>query len=155
MNRPERSLVLFWLLNCGCAPVGPEVIVVNELDEDVLVRSISFNGCKWETMLASGDATRPQFCLSGEDHVHFQKLDASEYCERQVEDGNIPDLCYCDPSMAPEDDPFDLGIIDREPAWFNYQTVSVKHVDDGSFTRLVLTPSDLEQDFAVVGPYGH
>lgn len=139
----------------GCASEYPEVMVVNELDEDVLIRSISFNGCKWDTVLAFGEATSPQFCLSGADRVHFQKFDGSEYCERQVEDGNLPGLCYCDADEAPDQDPFDLDIINREPAWFNYQTVSVKRVEDGSFSRFVLTRDDLEQDFSTTGPYGH
>jgi hypothetical protein len=143
------------LLVIGCGPEDPEVIVVHGLDEDVLVRSISFLGCKWDMVLAAGDATSPQFCLPGEDRVHFQKLDASEYCERQVEDGNIPELCACDEAGAGEGDPFDLDVVDREPPWFNYRTVSVKRVEHGSFGRWVLTQDDLEQDFAVPGPYGH
>ncbi len=151
-----RSLVVAILPAglCACAPGGPEVMVVHDLDEDVLVRAISFHGCKWDTVLAQGEATPPQFCLPGDDRIHFWKFDASEYCERQVEDGNLPDLCFCDDAGVPED-PFDMGIIDREPAWFPYRTVSVKRVDDGEFHRLVLVDDDLEQDFSTPGPYGH
>lgn len=153
---PVRHLVALLALSLiACAPEYPEVIVVNEIEDDVLIRSISFNGCQWDAVLALGDATSPQFCLPGEDRVHFQKFDAGEYCHRQVEDSNIPDLCYCDESARPAEDPFDQGIIDREPVWFNYQTISVKHVQEGSFHRFILSADDLEQDFTVPGPYGH
>lgn len=147
------AALLPWIVASACA--DPEVIVVNEVGEDVLVRAISFNGCKWDAVLAHEQATPPQFCLTGEDRVHFQRFHASQYCERQVADGNLPDLCYCDEALAPEKDPFDLGIINRTPAWFNYQTVTIKRVEHGDFLRIVLTPDDLEQDFSVMGPYGH
>lgn len=125
MNKRLRFLSLALLAAVHCGTGDPEVVVVNELDSSVLVREISFNGCKWDTVLAHGQTTDPQSCLAGDDHVHFQKL------------------------VAVESDP------DREPLWFNYQTISVKRVEDGAFSRFVLTPDDLEQDFSVPGPYGH
>ena len=126
---PVTALSALALLTlAGCGSDYPEVVVVNELDESVLVRDVSFNGCKWDTVLAFGEATSPQSCLAGDDRVHFQKL------------------------VAVEPDP---TAVDGEPVWFNYQTRSFKRVDNGSFSRFVLTPDDLEQDFSVPGPYGH
>lgn len=145
--------LLPWLASLGCG--APEVIVVNEMGEDVLVRAISFHGCKWDVVLAHEQATSPQFCLAGEDRIHFQRFHAGEYCERQVDDGNLPGICFCDEGSAPDEDPFDLDLINRTPMWFNYQTVSIKRAGEGAFERFVLTPGDLEQDFSVVGPYGH
>jgi hypothetical protein len=131
---PFRAATLYvgaLLSLVGCGSDYPEVVVVNELDVSVLVREVSFNGCKWDTVLAFGEATSPQSCLSGDDRIHFQKLGAAA------------------------SDPDDPTAADDEPVWFNYQTSSLKRVDDGSFSRFVLTPDDLEQDFSVPGPYGH
>ena len=127
MTARPRFLLLSLLAVAGCGSDYPEVVVVNDVDPSVLVREISFNGCKWDTVLAYGQTTAPQSCLPGDDHVHFQKLSAAE----------------SDDESAPE------------PVWFNYQTISVKRVDDGAFRRFVLTSDDLEQDFSVPGPYGH
>ena len=143
------------LLLAGCDYAYPEVVVVNELGEAVLVRSVSFNGCKWDEMLAHEQATSPGRCLPGEDRVHFQRFDAATYCREQVDDGNLPGLCSCDGEDVNPTDPFDLGIISQNPLWFNYQTVSSKQVEYGSFDRFVLRQNDLEQDFSVPGPYGH
>ena len=148
------------LLDCaalliGCDTAYPEVVVVNELGEPVLVRGVSFNGCKWEEMLANDQSTAPGRCLTGRDQVHFQRFDAAEYCQAQVEDDNLPGLCSCDTEDATPSDPHDLGLISQSPLWFNYQTVSVHRVEYGSFYRFVLRPNDLEQDFSVLGPYGH
>jgi len=131
MHPVTALLPLALLTLVGCGSDYPEVVVVNELDESVLVRDVSFNGCKWDVVLAFGEATSPQSCLSGDDRVHFQRL------------------------VAVEPDPSDSIAVDGEPVWFNYQTSSLKRVNDGSFSRFVLTPDDLEQDFSVPGPYGH
>ena len=139
----------------GCDYAYPEVVVVNELEDSVLVRNISFNGCKWDEMLAHEDATAPGRCLTGRDQVHFQKFDAAQYCRTQVEDDNLPGLCFCDAEDAPPTDPHDLGLVSQSPLWFNYQTISQHEVEYGSFHRFVLRPDDLEQDFSVPGPYGH
>ena len=49
----------------------------------------------------------------------------------------------------------DTGLINEEPNWFNYQTISVKKVDYGGFQVFEITLGDMEQDFSVPGPYGH
>jgi hypothetical protein len=139
----------------GCELAYPEVVIVNRIDEDVLVRGASFNGCKWEETIAYGEATSPGRCLEGSDRVHFEKLDGHGYCTGQVEDGSAEGLCFCDEDDDPDDDPMDPGLIDEEPTWFNYRTVSVKRVSYGSFHVFELTAGDIEQDFAVPGPYGH
>ena len=143
------------LLLAGCDYAYPEVVVVNELGEAVLVRNVSFNGCKWDAMLAHEEATAPGSCLPGTDHVHLQRFDAAAYCQAQVEDDNLPGLCLCENEDAAPEDPHDLGLISQSPLWFNYQTISGKQVHYGSFYRFVLTGDDLEQDFSVPGPYGH
>ena len=143
------------LLLVGCDYAYPEVVVVNELGEPVLVRSVSFNGCKWDGMLAHEKATPPGRCLPGADHVHLQRFDAADYCRDQVEDDNLPGLCLCEPTEPTSETASDLELISQSPLWFNYQTISTKQVEYGSFYRFVLAPDDLEQDFSVPGPYGH
>ena len=148
-------LATLFMTPAGCDLAYPEVIVVNEIDEAVLVREVSFNGCTWSEMLWYEDATSAGRCLPGKDHIHVQRFDAENYCTEQVEDGDLPELCFCDQESAPAEDPFDLGIIDRTPLWFNYQTTYDLEVGYGDFVRVVLRAGDLEQDFSVTGPYGH
>jgi hypothetical protein len=45
--------------------------------------------------------------------------------------------------------------VNTVPTWFNYQTISLKHVEDGQFRLFEITAADMEQDFSVPGPYGH
>lgn len=140
----------------SCELAYTEVAVVNLIDEDVLISQVSFNGCKWEESIAFGEATSPGRCLPGTDSVHFKKLDGHSYCSEQVEDGSIDELCYCDPEDAPPDDePVDPGLINQQPMWFSYKTISVKEVSWGSFQVFYLRADDIEQDFEVPGPYGH
>jgi hypothetical protein len=143
------------LVLVGCDYAYPEVVVVNELGEAVLVRGASFNGCRWDETLAHEQASAPGRCLPGADRVHFERFDAVAYCQNQVTEGDLPGLCLCDQQDMPAQDPHDLGIISQSPLWFNYQTVTTKQVHYGSFYRFVLTDDDLEQDFSVPGPYGH
>lgn len=159
---PPRTLVLRLLILAAapalvsCELAYPEVAVVNLIGEEVLVSQVSFNGCKWEESIAFGEATSPGQCLPGSDSIHFKKLDGHSYCTQQVEDGSVEDLCFCDPEDAPpEDGPADPGVINREPMWFNYKTISVKEVSLGSFHVFYLRAGDIEQDFEVPGPYGH
>ena len=70
-------------------------------------------------------------------------------------DGDLPELCFCDDSDAPPEDPFDLGVVDATPLWFNYQTTYEVETSHGDFLRIVLHPDELEQDFSVAGAYGH
>jgi hypothetical protein len=117
----------------GCEFRYPEVVVANETHERVLVRSIGFSGCKWDTVLAFGAATVPDRCLPGEDKVHFQKLDIDAYCAEQGRGGVGSESCGGPSSAVPE------AGVDREPPgatplWFNYQTTTVKRVDyDGLY----------------------
>lgn len=120
----------------SCEEAYPEVVVVNNLREDVLIRNISFNGCQWDVMLAYGEATSPGSCLTGEDQVHFEKFTASTY-----------DALVTEAKEAGEETP--------EPMWFRYQTVKVHRVDYGQFLLVTLELSELEQDFSAPGPYGH
>jgi len=114
------------LASAGCDLAYPEVVVVNRMGAHVLVRNPSFNGCAWSLVLADGEATPPGRCLPGEDRVHFQKLDMDQ----------------------------EAGTA--EPAtWFNYQTISSKHVSYGSFHVFEIRLDEIEQDFSTPGPYGH
>ena len=147
--------VMAWGLSIGlygCDSAYPEVVVVNRTDEQILIKNASFSGCVWEGVLAYGDATAPGRCLPGKDRVHFQKMDAGAYCLAQAEDRTIEGICPCDTA---EDAGVDTELIDEEPRWFNYRTLSVKHVDYGDFRIYEITLDDIEQDFSVPGPYGH
>jgi hypothetical protein len=143
----------------GCDEMYPEVVVVNKTGEHVLLKDISFSGCIWGAVLAFDEATAPQRCLPGNDHIHFKKLDAHSYCAEQVEDGTVDGLCLCNPDtdVTDEDDTpaVDEGLINSEPNWFNYQTLSFHQVEYGDFLRIEITLDNLEQDFSVPGPYGH
>jgi hypothetical protein len=143
------------LLLVGCDAFDPEVVVVNDIDEAILVRQVSFNGCLWPSLVAHGEATPPGRCLPGADRVHFQRFDAEQYCRNQVADGDLPELCFCDEQAQPPDDPLELDIIDRTPQWFNYRTDYEVEVERGDVVRIVLEADALEQDFSVAGPYGH
>lgn len=151
--------MLFLAVAAACDEAYPEVVVVNRIDEHVLIRNPSFNGCVWNTVLAYGDATAPGRCLPGEDRVHFQRHDAAAYCLEQAEDRTLHGVCPCDPPSIPNDGGLDAdadaGLIDEEPRWFNYQTLSARKVDYGELRVFDITLDDMEQDFSVPGPYGH
>ncbi|HUU04113.1 MAG TPA: hypothetical protein VM425_21930 [Myxococcota bacterium] len=159
MNRfPDKAIVLLAVLMSlagGCDLAYPETVVVNKLDQHVLVRSLSFNGCLWNSVLAYGDATSPGRCLPGEDRVHFEKFDAAAYCQEQADDGTIAGVCNCDPDQQPDDNPMDPGLINEVPIWFNYQTISSFRAGYREFHIFEITSDDIEQDFSVPGPYGH
>ena len=138
----------------GCDVAYPEVVVVNQTDEHILIKNPSFNGCVWDGVFAFEDATPPGRCLAGEDRVHFQKHDAKSYCREQAEDRTLDDVCLC-PGDPAADAGVDTALIDEEPRWFNYQTLSVRRVDYGDFRVFEITLDDMEQDFSVPGPYGH
>jgi hypothetical protein len=138
-------------------PEEPEVIIVNKIAEHVMIKSVSFNGCKWDGVLAYEDATSPQRCLPGDDEVHFQRFDAFTYCIGQVEDRTIEGLCFCDESDYGDDETSssDPGLINTKPLWFNYMTITRYKFEDSDLYRIELTADDLRQDFSVAGPYGH
>ncbi len=154
----HRMLFLLLLASfafaAGCEEMYPEVVVTNTIDEHILIRNVSMNGCKWEDMLAYEDSTSPGRCLPGSDRIHFQKFDPKTYCEEQVDDATIDGLCFCNEEDRPEDDPMDSGLINEEPMWFNYQTKQTFDIE-GGFHLFELTLDDMEQDFSVPGPYGH
>lgn len=138
----------------GCEALYPEVLVVNELGDAVLVRQVSFSGCVWAQVLADGESTSPGRCLPGEDRVHFERLDAASHCAEQVADGTIPGACPCDGGPGP-DEPVDPGLVNETPLWFNYQTVTTHEAGAGDLLVVTLKADDLEQDFSEPGPYGH
>ena len=135
----------------SCQIMEPEIVVVNNIAPDVMVRDPSFGGTVWNTVLAYGQATSPRRCLSGGHRVHFKKIGMFEYCRDQARYGQIDSLCMCDSSWASSD----TDIIDSTPLWFNYQTISSREAGCGDLIVFELTASDMEQDFSVPGPYGH
>ena len=162
----QRIPICLWLaaLPCGhallaCSTAYPEVMVINQTNDFVLLKNLSFNGCLWSEVLKMGDATPVGQCLPGDDRIHFQKFDAAEYCRAQAEDATIPGICPCDESDAGatsnSTDVSKFGLVNDLPFWFNYQTESVKHIGYGEFYRFVITLDDMEQDFSIPGPYGH
>jgi hypothetical protein len=153
--------LLAWLASIT-ATVGacdlryPEVAIVNQTADPVLIKNPAFNGCVWDTVMANGVATSPLRCLIGDDHVHFQKLDAERYCREQAADGTLSGVCPCDGGAYPSrDGGISEGLVNTVPTWFNYQTITVKHVGYGDFHVFAITLDDMEQDFSVPGPYGH
>ena len=151
MARLERWALLALLLRvAGCDFAYPEVVVVNRTNEHILLKNLSFNGCVWDQVLGFGEVTSTGWCLPGEDRIHFQKLDVEAYCQEQAEDGALDRIGVYDP-----DGGIDPELVNEEPNWFNYQTVSVKRVDYGDFHLFEITTDDMEQDFSVPGPYGH
>jgi hypothetical protein len=158
-NRRMSSAFAFMLVSgvlAGCDLANPEVAIVNRTADPVLLKNPSFNGCIWNTVLATGDATSSGRCLPGNDHVHFQKLDVEAYCQEQAIDGTLAGVCPCDGGVASSQDGGIIeGLVNAIPTWFNYQTVTIKHVGYGQFYLFEITPDDMEQDFSVPGPYGH
>jgi hypothetical protein len=146
--------VLFWVT---CDVGYPEVVIVNRTAEYILLQNIGFNGCVWNTVLAFGESTSPGRCLPGADRIHFEKFDAQSYCMEQTEDGAMDGICLCngDTDTGSQSNEMDDGLTNREPRWFNYQTLSVKKVDYGEFDIFEITMDDMEQDFSIPGPYGH
>jgi hypothetical protein len=156
-NHPRAAHACFLaILFSACDFSYPEVVVVNQTNEHILIKNISFNGCVWNRVLAYGDATSVGRCLPGEDHVHFQKLDAERYCQEQAKDKTLDGVCPCDTDPdAGADSGIDPGLVNEQPNWFNYQTTVTKDVDYGGFYLFKITLKGIEQDFSTPGPYGH
>ena len=139
----------------GCDLVYPEVAVVNNISDRVLIKNPG-RRCVWNSVLAYGEATSPGRCLTGEDQIHFQKLDVEAYCQDQSKDGTLARLCPCaNGGVSSLDGGIDPGLVNTVPTWFNYKTISKKHVDAGQFRLFEIMANDMEQDFSVPGPYGH
>lgn len=132
----------------GCELVQPEVVVDNGLGQPVQITAISFSGCRWQGILAPGEASAPQRCLPGSDRVHFKRFDAQSYFDRAIEDFEENPEEY-----EPTADR--VGFRLPTPLWYNYQTREAFEVDYGGFYRLRVEPDSIEQDFSVPGPYGH
>lgn len=125
------GMLVAWTVACDLD--YPEVVVVNRISPDIVIRDPGFNGCRWNVTLGYGETTVPKRCLPGEDRVHFKKLDLGDWAEGLAEaDAETP-----------------------EPMWFNYQTITVRKADVGDFRVFEVTADDMEQDFSVPGPYGH
>lgn len=152
-STPLRALatVLAFMFLSGCGMLEPEIVVVNNIAPQILVRNPSFNGVVWNTVLRYGEATSSQRCLQGDGRVHFQKFDAHNYCQRQGEYGLIDSMCMCDSSWLSND----TDVISETPLWFNYRTIASTETAYGSFQVIELKLEDMEQDFSVPGPYGH
>ncbi len=129
----------------------PEVVVINKIAPQVLIKNPCINGIVWNTVLKYEEATSPRRCMRGQGKVHFQKFDPYAYCVRQVEYGLIDTLCMCDTAAAIKDS----SIISATPLWYNYQTISSTNVSSGGYSIIEITLDDMEQDFSVPGPYGH
>ena len=154
LPRVHACLALALLTCTNCDLAYPEVVIVNRTADIMLLRNPSFSGCVWNVVLAIDDATSPKRCLPGDDRVHFQRLDAEAYCRDRIGNCTLPSVIPCDGGIA-----LDGGAAQEapssEPTWFNYQTISSKHVAYGSFYRFEVTLDDMEQDFSIPGPYGH
>ena len=145
------ALLLVSLSPAGCDAAYPEVVVEHRAGSPLLLRDLSFNGCRWSTVLRSGDVTSPRRCLPGQARVHFLKLDTEALTGR-------PAVSRADAGAADTGTGADLsGDPDGAPlpTWFNYQTVQEHEAGYGEFLRIQITPEGMEQDFSVPGPYGH
>ena len=154
----RRSFLIFTLAAGGallsamsCQMADPEIVIVNTIAEDVMVRDPSFGGTVWNTVLRYGEATSPRRCLRGEFRVHFKKIALHDYCRNQARYGMVDSLCMCDSAWNSSD----TGVIGATPDWYNYQTISTNEAGFGDFLIVKLTGGDMEQDFSVPGPYGH
>jgi hypothetical protein len=129
------------LLPIFVACSAPEVVVVNQTSDSILIKDVSFSGCRWSEVLKKGDATPVGECLPGDDRIHFKMLDAAEYCRSQAEDATIPGICPCDTAGAPATsvDTSKFGLVNDLPFWFNYQTVSAMRIDHGDFRRIEIS----------------
>ena len=134
-----------------CQMIDPEIVVVNNIAEDVMVRDPSFGGTVWNTVIKYGEATSPRCCMRGDYRVHFKKINMHDYCRMQATYRLIDSLCMCDSSWISDD----TDIISSTPNWYNYQTKSSREAGYGDFLIIELTGNDLEQDFSAPGPYGH
>jgi len=130
---PALAGAIVACLTAGCDLTYPEVVVVNDIAPDIVLRNPSWNGCVWNVVLHFGDTTVPKRCLPGEGRVHFGKLDLGDVSADLAEAG--------------ED-----GVV---PMWFNYQTSTVQSAGAGDFRVFRVEADDLEQDFSIPGPYGH
>ena len=135
----------------ACQMADPEVVVVNNIAEDVMVRDPSFGGTVWNTVLRYGETTTPRRCLRGDYQVHFKKISMHDYCRNQARYGLIDSLCMCDSSWISSD----TDIISTTPIWLNYQTRSSHAAGYGDFQVFELTGNDIEQDFSASGSNGH
>lgn len=139
---PLVAVLAASLALAGCEQSYPELVIINNTAESILVRNPSFNGCRWNQVLALGQATTPGRCLPGTDRVHFEKYDVREQLdELEARAGDAGSV---------DADPGEL-----RPMWFPYQTRTVRRVGCGELYRFELRLDDMEQDFAVPGPYGH
>lgn len=149
---------LLVVASTGCDEAYPEVIVVNQIGDRVMMQQVSFRGCIWPSVLAPGKATQPQRCLPGSGHVAFKRIDVGSYCEQQLQYGMLDGGCLCDGAVvdvSDEQDDSDLSTTSAVPLWFNYRTISTYEVGYGDTLRIEVRGDDLEQDFSVPGPYGH
>ena len=146
--RPAVIVLPFFIF---CQMMQPEVMVVNKISPEVLIRNPSFNGVVWNTVLRYEEATSPDHCLRGEEHVRFQTLDAHRYCRGQTRYSLIDSICMCDSSWLSSD----TDVISATPLWFNYRTERSFDMQNGEFRVIELTADDTVQDFSVPGPYGH
>ena len=141
------------VLLAGCDLGYPELIVVNQTDDTIQLRNISFNGCVFPGVLPYGEATSPLRCLPGKEPVRFEKFDAANYCRDQAKDATVDGVCPCD--GEPDPTRADKGLVNPKPMWFNYMTRTRHRLDYGDLRVIEITRDEMEQDFSVVGPYGH
>jgi hypothetical protein len=152
----ELGLAFALAMCAGCDLAYPEIVIVNRTADTMLLRNPSISGCVWNVVLANGDATSPKRCLPGDDRVHFQRLDTEAYCQDRVSHGTLTGVCPCDGGAGIAlDGGTDEEPPSTQPTWFNYQSLSSKHVAYGQFYRFGVTLDDMEQDFSIPGPYGH
>jgi len=121
-----RALAIPLICLSACDLAYPEVVVENAAD--VQIRSVTFNGCVWDSVVAYREFTSSGRCLPGEDRVHFERLSIDS-------DAN--------------------GESGSGPIWFSYQTIAEYRVEYGGFYIFSIQLDGIEQDFSVPGPYGH
>jgi len=129
----------------------PEVVIINRIAPEVLVRNPCINGTIWETVLKYDEASTVSTCMSGKGKVHFQSIDFYYFCREHAKFSRIDSICMCDSSWLSED----TAMFDIRPLWFNYQSISVNEISNGDFQVIELTLDDMEPDYSVPGPYGH
>ena len=151
LSRLQYLAMVPVLMLVSCMFREPEVVIINRIAPEVLVRNPTINGTIWETVLKYDEASTVSACMAGSGNVHFQSIDFYYFCREHASHSRIDSICMCDTSWLSED----TAMFDIRPLWFNYQSISVNEIRNGDFLVIQLTLNDMEPDYSVPGPYGH
>ena len=134
----------------GCQASYPEVVITNRVDDQIVLRDISYRGCLWPVTLQYGESTSPARCLPGHDRIHFKKHDICAK-GRDLPAGQLLHDCSALPFEEVAADSADES---APPTWYPYQSDVEYRADYGEFHLIEITTA-IQQDFSAAGPVGH